>query len=746
MTAGEANIWQPRTIIQVSADTKRVTQRFTAVANQTLFIITDFAYTLGVGSLEVYRQNSDITIIGKRFLTPGVEFVEQTETSFSIVTPAVAGEQIVAVGYVAIEGTVDVRDTDIFVTNYQAIRDYTGTEITLYSQGKATVGDAGEGFFQKITGQAPGFFVDNNIDIIVPTGGNGSEAWVNTQLAINIKFWGAKGDGVTDDTSAWDAAIINIRAVGGGTIFFPEGTYLLSDIDEEGLENLVVQGVGPNSILDFKGSTSTAALRLGWSLANGGCKDIKIENIAIQDSSVLSSCSRLIELSGGMAGNSPSTTSGFIVLDNVIVEQYNNPAGVILYIDGVSHLGLYSSHQAFDIGGQYGLFITNTEDVNTGVCSFYNSSFRGLETAVYFLADAQLIDSYVFSSCGMFNIDTSAARSVLRLRGQNSTLAGVSFAGCHLEARSNDTAGSQSAIEIQGNVATCSFVSTHISAGAATSPQADFGVRFMIDPTSSNSNLNAITFESTEFLRVSSSGFCFRFDNDITTSPSSPISTGMIWKNTTGPDNLEIESGVNEQNILRSIKSVPAASEISTSSAALLNLEDSATPAVDGGNVFQFIDTLANTTITDFITEYVGQVIIVINNSDADVTIENDFFKIRLRDSIDRVLVGGDSISFLRSNSGDTHWTELFSTSLSAQYTDESSITTASTRTVLDARVKANSLILLSASDANCATAMGSSKSLFPTNKVVGVSFDVNTADATNVVGFCGFTYQIINP
>lgn len=44
----------------------------------------------------------------------------------------------------------------------------------------------------------------------------------------NVKAFGAKGDGVTDDTAAIQQAIDACAAAGGGTVFLPAGTYLVS--------------------------------------------------------------------------------------------------------------------------------------------------------------------------------------------------------------------------------------------------------------------------------------------------------------------------------------------------------------------------------------------------------------------------------------------------------------------------------------------------------------------------------------
>lgn len=242
MAGNEASIWQPRTVLQTSADTKRVVQRFTAVAGQTLFNLTEFAYAVGVGSLEVYRQNSDLSKAGTRALILGTEYVEQTDTSFALTKAAVVGEQIYAVAYVGITASVDVRDTDIFVTNYQAIRDYAGTEITLYAQGKVTLADGGEDFFQKLTGMAPGFFVDNNDTIIVPTGGDGSIGWVHransytsTATVATMKLLG----GLTAGSTVVETAVNNTTSnAGAGVYDVITGTGTADEIDVIAHDNL----------------------------------------------------------------------------------------------------------------------------------------------------------------------------------------------------------------------------------------------------------------------------------------------------------------------------------------------------------------------------------------------------------------------------------------------------------------------------------------------------------------------------
>lgn len=47
---------------------------------------------------------------------------------------------------------------------------------------------------------------------------------------VSVKDFGAKGDGVSDDTAAIQAAVDAVFAAGGGTVYLPSGTYLVTSI------------------------------------------------------------------------------------------------------------------------------------------------------------------------------------------------------------------------------------------------------------------------------------------------------------------------------------------------------------------------------------------------------------------------------------------------------------------------------------------------------------------------------------
>jgi len=213
---GEANIWQPRTVVNFSADTKQAEESFTAIAGQSLFFLQSLTYAVGTGSLSVHKNGL--------LLANNVDWAEQSAGSFSLVIPCVAGDRVVATALTAITGDVDVRDTDIFLPNYQSFRDYAGTETTAYAQGKVTHTDGGEGFFGYKSGASIGFYVDNNNTILVPTGGNGSAAWVRSPLTAILY------DTLSEATTRQDLIV-------GSTV----------SIDDRGLGRFnVVTGATPN--------------------------------------------------------------------------------------------------------------------------------------------------------------------------------------------------------------------------------------------------------------------------------------------------------------------------------------------------------------------------------------------------------------------------------------------------------------------------------------------------------------------
>lgn len=350
MGHGEASIWNPRTLIEVSADTKRVDEVLTATANQTLFELQDFVYVVGTGSLEIHKNGA--------MLRPNIDWVEQSDTTFSLVIGATLGDQIIATGYVGITGNVDVRDTDIYIQNYQDLRDYAGTEITTYLQGNTVRGDGGEAFFQKLTGAAPGFYVDDNYLVIVPTGGDGSIGWIrlgrnrsfatiaamvaatniiigdylvvedrnglgplffkavaaatgtdddgsfidlathqaqqNFPTVITLKMFGAVGDDSNNDTAAIQAAVDYCRtnnralAVNDDSIFTITSTLFLDGVAGSNLSSFELFGYGNTSVI----KTVTADIHMIQTTIGNTHSNVHIHNFNMINAGSISSTER----------------------------------------------------------------------------------------------------------------------------------------------------------------------------------------------------------------------------------------------------------------------------------------------------------------------------------------------------------------------------------------------------------------------------------------------------------------------
>src|ERR1700746_4076360 len=104
---------------------------------------------------------------------------------------------------------------------------------------------------------------------------------IATELAradYNVRDYGAKGDGVKNDTASIQAAIDACDKAGGGTVFFPTGHY-----NETGLvvgssatasnhhqSYVFLEGSAPHAaVLDYIGSTSGVALKVNGTIGGG---------------------------------------------------------------------------------------------------------------------------------------------------------------------------------------------------------------------------------------------------------------------------------------------------------------------------------------------------------------------------------------------------------------------------------------------------------------------------------------------
>lgn len=64
---------------------------------------------------------------------------------------------------------------------------------------------------------------------------------------LNVKWYGATGDGSTDDTTAFADAIAACRTAGGGVVYAPPGTYIIDKVTLA--YGVTIRGAGPNATM-----------------------------------------------------------------------------------------------------------------------------------------------------------------------------------------------------------------------------------------------------------------------------------------------------------------------------------------------------------------------------------------------------------------------------------------------------------------------------------------------------------------
>lgn len=141
------------------------------------------------------------------------------------------------------------------IDNLAALEQYSGfaDQEFVYVKGYSLPGDGGEGFFR----YAPGFTTTYNGMYIAPVAGGVTGRWVREDYQfLNVKFFGAKGNGDDEDTSAVQDAIDFAADHENRTIYFPNGTYLCDTLV---LKNKVkLSGELANTIIEAKVGSATA--------------------------------------------------------------------------------------------------------------------------------------------------------------------------------------------------------------------------------------------------------------------------------------------------------------------------------------------------------------------------------------------------------------------------------------------------------------------------------------------------------
>jgi len=187
-------------------------------------------------------------------------------------------------------------------------------------------------------------------------------------LAINVKDYGAIGDGIADDTAAIQAALNAGSLAQGGIVFFPEGTYQISNELTNNSANIMLCGTGLSSTI-----RQTVDGKHGINV--GAHNGVRIIGLRLLTSGFTPTSGNGIH----------SDMAGDLYLERIVCQDFFNG----FYIDTrtlVTQSQVYLiSCEAYNNGGD-GFYINRGTDVNFSNCRSLSNSGNGV---------------YIFESSGL---------------------------------------------------------------------------------------------------------------------------------------------------------------------------------------------------------------------------------------------------------------------------------------------------------------------------------------------------------
>jgi len=307
---------------------------------------------------------------------------------------------------------------------------------------------------------AQGIYVAPSSDT---TGASG--AWVREYDGrINVKWFGALGDGVTNDAAAIQAAEDFIyNANGGGTLYFPAAIYqCTAQITKRPFVNWEGDG-RTRTVLRWPASHTGHGLRLNSGLNGGGTARLTIRDMGFEHQGGAAD----VNLRGGFY----DTGSHELTLDNIGFAGWKY--GVIL--DQSEEVDFYEFYVA---SSKHALWIVNGEDTelgNTGSSPTYTNAIRVHSGKFSSNTDVNVIDDggdvHVFA-----NINCNAGTRFGRFAGVTTLTLGP---GLYLEGMSDDymlfantarnggSVGVCSTVRIQGSQAAPAVAKTLVNASSA---------------------------------------------------------------------------------------------------------------------------------------------------------------------------------------------------------------------------------------------------------------------------------------
>ncbi|MGJ7919520.1 right-handed parallel beta-helix repeat-containing protein [Neobacillus sp. LXY-4] len=181
---------------------------------------------------------------------------------------------------------------------------------------------------------------------------------------VNVKDFGAKGDGIHDDTDAFQDAIDNLSKKGGGDVIIPIGTYILQPIFLKSKVNLVgenrdnviikLSDHAPDDYTRVINLINTSNTKIQNITCDGNNKNHPngIEHMhcifAWDSKKILIDNNRLINAVGdGISISGSSKTSNYVIISNNILKN-NRRSNIVL--EQVNNLEIFNNISTSNIG------------------------------------------------------------------------------------------------------------------------------------------------------------------------------------------------------------------------------------------------------------------------------------------------------------------------------------------------------------------------------------------------------------
>jgi hypothetical protein len=274
-------------------------------------------------------------------------------------------------GGVTVNSTNIIVDTDIRLTNQRTPIDGSVTDTKIDSCGLTNAAISASAAIGRIK-------LDSSTQTSL---GLADTSVQKGDLVINVKNYGAVGNGTTDDTAAINSALSALTAAGKGIVYFPAGIYKTTG-DHSVSVPCTVYGAGNGtigagngvSVLSLANSSNTTILK------------VLAKNVTIRDLGLYGNKGNQTTTSHGIT-TSASTAGNYLKLQNLWISSFHD--------DGINLSSTGSSLSA-DI-------ISITSDSNAGRGIVFNSGAADCTVTSSILSQNDLSGAYINCADVVFN-------------------------------------------------------------------------------------------------------------------------------------------------------------------------------------------------------------------------------------------------------------------------------------------------------------------------------------------------------